>query len=569
MANRIVGLDIGTHSLKAVVLELHRYAEVVDYREVELSDFAGDPLEEAEQDEASAEGPESGGPPPVPDDEEAPEEAGEGPIEFGGDELVPAWILALDRLRMELFFEDVSQIITCFPDGKAVTLHLDVPFEKPREVREILPHLLMDELPLSLREVVYDFIVVPGREPDLFEALVGFVRRYEMADFLGQCRQAEIDPAVVGVPELMLRYAAKGNIDPDVREYGIIDFGHTYTRLLVMSDDKPVVVHTTRRGGADITGVMSENFQIRKADARRLKHQEGAVGPATREGDRRMRQIAGTIEEALRPLVRDLRRTFQSAYAKYGVAVDAVYICGGTSRLEGMDAFLHGEFDVPVHRLRLDESVPWTVGAGQLARMPEATLAFACAMQRPLTESDADIIDFRQDEFVFRGKSSYLHQQMVRFGLIAAVLLVMTVAVLVIQYMDQRTQLRVMQQAVAEQTEELFGQPLTATSAIQARLEGEAAANREFVPRMSAYELMVRIMEQIDDDIPLKLDRIEVDTDRSLVQMVGETDSPQSVDVLASQIERLQCLRNVRKDQVNVRGEDQVQFELQISSGCS
>ncbi len=598
MANRIVGLDIGTFAIKAVVIELQRNMEVVDYREVELAEFRDvDTTPGVDGTVAEPEGGDDSGElfPEVDPDDEPPggdwedtedtavfdeddwSDAGidgaaadQGPTEFGENiEVTRPWSMALAELKQEGFFEDVHQVITSFPDGKAVTLHLEVPFDRPRDIEDILPHLLMDELPISLGEVIYDFIVVPGKQAGLWEALVGFVEREEMAKFIGQCQQAGMEPAVVGVPELMLRYAGDQAVDPGVDSYGVIDIGHRFTRLLIMSQGRPVVVHTTRRGGAEVTRALAENFQISERDAMRLKHQEGVVGEAARAGDRRVRQVCGTIEEAMRPIVRDLRRTFQAAYANYDVAVDEIYICGGTSRLHGLEDFLQREFEVPVEPLRCDQAVIWSVDAQTRERVPEAAMALGNALQRPLDESDRNLIDFRQQEFVFRGKSSYLHTQLVRYGVVAALLLVMLAGVLIMQYYDQRTQRAVMQAAVAEQTEELFGESLTTIQQVQTRLEGEVAADRGFIPRMSAYELMFQILDQIDEDIKLELDRIEVDTDRSLVQLLGETDSPQSVDVLANQIEDLECLRNVRKDQVNVRGEDEVQFELQISSGCS
>ncbi len=593
MANRIAGLDIGTYTLKVAVVELQRQPQVVAYHEVPLyegSTEGGEPGTDGsvvdapwEQPPAEGQGPTAWGdegPPPTEDpvpgggpQEQAGEKAGaakeeEVPLsEPGLAEVERPWSMALSRLKEEGLFEGVHQVITTLPGTKAVTLHQEVPFEKEREIAEILPHILMDELPLSVDKVVYDFMVVPGKEPGLWEALIGIVEREEMGEFLGHCRRGGVDPASVGVPELMLRYAGDQGVSPGVASYGIIDIGHQFTRLLIMADGKPVVAHATRRGGAQVTEALSENFQISLEDARRLKHAEGVVGQAARGGDRRVQKLRGTIEEALRPVVRDLRRTFQSAYANYGVAVDAVYVCGGTSRLRGIEDFLEGEFDVPVRSLDLG-TVQWQAGMGYGQTPPEGVMAVATALQRFAEETSTRVIDFRQDEFVYRGKSSYLRTQLVRLGMIAAVLFVMLAGVLVIQYQDRQAQRSAMQVALAQETQELFGEPVTSLPDVQDRLMGEVASPREFVPQMSAYEQFVRVMEQISEEIPLKLDRIHVDTDRSLIQIDGQTDAPQSVDRLAREVEGLDCLSDVSKDQVNVRG-DEVQFQLQIASECS
>lgn len=598
MANRIAGLDIGTWSVKAVVLEIGREVEVVGFREIPLSEIDGASGTDGTVHEGEESG--SGGGDkmfPEPEDSDKTDEwespddddraggegdsggdwAGEeidsehsGPEEWGepADE-GPAWSRAVARLVREGYFEGINRVITSFPDDESVTLHLEVPFERADEVEEILPHLLTDELPMNVDDLVYDFVVVAGSDPSKWEALIGFVERVKMAAFLDEINDAGVDPAIVGVPELMLRYSGERAVDEDVESYGIIDIGHRYTRLLIMSGDKPVVAHTTRRGGEAITEALAENFQISNDDARQLKHGEGVVGEAARGGDRRVRKLRGTIEEALRPIIRDARRTFQSAYAKHQVAVDKIYIGGGTSRIRGLEKYLHGEFEVDVEAIEFHRRIRWSVDRQFRQRQPEATLVLGTALQHLAGDVREDTIDFRQDEFVFRGKSSYLRTQLVRFGAVAAVLLVLLAGVMFMQYHEQNKQKQVMQQAVAVETEELFGERLTTAAQVQSRLEGEGAMDRGFIPQMSAYELKVRVIETIDDNIPLELSRMEVDTDRSLIQMMGTTDSPQAVDRVASNIEQLECLRDVSKEQVNVEGDDEVQFQLRIASECS
>ncbi len=614
MANRIVGLDIGTWAVKAVAIERGSDVQVVGYREIALGDvgepgpvFEGadgsvqtdgeeesseQPVGDSAPDDSEQMFPDVGDDvPPVPGEEPGEQDGGdwsdegidagadEGPSQWGDSQDVgggaafdpdaPPWANAVRQLIREGFFEGVNRIITAFPDDEAAVLHLEVPFQRREDVEDVLPHFLMDELPISFDDIIHDFVVIPGKQAGQFEALVGFVKREKMRLFLDDCKATGIDPAVVGVPELMLRYAGQPALEHSIDSYGVIDIGHRFTRLLVMSEGKPVVAHTARRAGAAITDAIAQNFQISEEEARRLKHEEGIVGSAAAGGDRQVRKLAGTIEESLRPVIRDLRRSFQSAYAKYGVAVDEIYICGGTSRLHGLHDYLEGEFDVPVKPLKVEQGVSWHVGAGDREREPEASMALANALQGPLDEDNKTVVDFRQEEFVYRGKSSYLRQQLVRLGAVAAVLLVMIAGVLIMRHYDRHTQLQAMERAVAEQTQELFGDAVTDPQQVQARLQGEGADQRGFVPQMSAYELKVRIIELIDEDTALELDRMEVDTDRGLVQIMAETDSPQAVDRIAADIEQLECLTDVSDEQVNVEGDDEVHFELQITSGCS
>lgn len=565
MANRIVGLDIGTWSVKAVTIELQRELEVVDFREIGLAQFQEGAR--AQLTDGTVQGPDEGEEVAEAGGDEAPAAAA-GEVEVYGP-LEPAWAQAVAVLKEEGYFEGVTRVIASMPDGKAMTLHVEVPFERKANVEPILPHLLSDELPISVDEVIYDFIVVPGKGPEVWEALVGVAERRELARFLEEIQQAGVDPAVLGIPELMLRYAGDQAVAPGVENYGIIDLGHENTRLLIMSGGKPVVARTIGQGGAMLTDALTERFHLPGEEALQVKHNRGSVGRAAMESPELAdRQIGQVLQEALRPLVRDLRLTFRSAFANYGVAVDAIYICGGTSRLRGIGEFLTREFKVPVEELRFERGLVWVDANNGHGRSPELTLALANALQAPNDRDESMLINFRQGPFAFRGKSSYLRAQMIRLGAAAAVLLVLLVGVLFMQHADQKAQLKAMQRALAEQTTELFGEPVRNPANVRARLDGRAGPDRNFVPRMSAYELMYYMLEKVSSDTPLQLERIEVDTDRNLIQLVGLTDSPQSVDTLASDIGEMSCLTEVRKDQVNVQSAEKVQFQLQITSGC-
>ena len=577
MANRIVGLDIGTFAVKVVTIEVQRELEVVDYREILLHELKEEDgfLRKAEEEDSDS-SPEEGGEESSEDVETpAGESWHEGPVEGGesfgasSEDAFPLWGKALRKLQREGYFEEVNQIITSFPDGKAVTLHIEVPFAK--KVESILPHLLADQLPLPINQVIYDFIVIPGAKSESFEALVGVVEKTDLAEFLATIQESGIDPIIVGVPELMLRYMGDQGVDPSLESYGIIDFGHEFTRLLIISEGRPVVARSIRTGGAAITAELAQKFRLSEDDAMRLKHQRGQVGEgyvSAQEEQSPEAQIGLAVRASLQPVVRDLRRTFQSAYAKYNVAVEGIYICGGGSRLEGLIPYLHQEFQVPVEPLRAGETLVF--GAPEAnRRLPEMAQALGCALQGPTDVADLRLIDFRQKEFVYRGRSSYLRSQVVRIGAIGAVLFVMLIAVLAMQYFDQRAQLRAMQVALAQQSAEIFGEPVRSPAEVGQRLTGQAGPDRNFVPRMSAYELFVRISENMTEEIPLRLEQVQIDTGRNLATLIGVTDSPQSVDTFAAGIERLECVTEVRKEGVNVRGENDVRFELNINNNCS
>ncbi len=587
MATRITGLDLGTYSLKVVHLELQREFKVVGLDEERLAvvhhpstrppmaNAAAEAQAHAADDDfddektAVRETPLEGGPVDALDGADGlPDDPVNGvePADLH-EKHAPAWTHALDALVSRGNF-DGQWVVTYLPDGKAMTIRVEVPFDSKSKVVSILPHLLMDRLPIDLRAVSYDFVVGPGIGDEQHDALIGFARKDHLADMLEQTRSHGVDPVIVGVPELMLRYLAERAAPVGATSYAMIDIGHSFTRLLVMHKGQPVLARSVRMAGRDITEAIAKQFNLSYEDAERLKHARGSILSATEGQDPAMLALSDCIVRALQPLVRDLRRSFQGLYAQDRIKVENIHLIGGTMRLNNLEGYLGAEFSVPtsIYSVQGDEIFSeLTVGSSAL----NMGLASSLALQQAVDKQDRKLVNLRQGEFSFRGKSSFVRGQFVKVGVFAAVLILLLAGFLATQRMEQRAQMGAMRAALLKQTTDLFGEPLDTQKKIEARLAGEKTTEGSFVPKMSAYELMYGLISRFPEDLVIELTRIEVDTDRNLVQIIGVTSNAQAVDKIATELEQLKCLREVRKDRLQVRSETEVLFELHISSGCS
>jgi hypothetical protein len=86
---------------------------------------------------------------------------------------------------------------------------------------------------------------------------------------------------------------------------------------------------------------------------------------------------------------------------------------------------------------------------------------------------------------------------------------------------------------------------------------------------MSAFELLYQVTNSVSPEIEMNLTRLEVDIDRKIIQLMGETSDAQAVDQIVSDLERLECLQNIKKDKLRVKNDGKADFELQIASECS
>lgn len=599
MANNIIGLDFGTHSIKLVRIERGREPRVIGFDEEPLprfeqnktvadvpgdgasDDFEDAPTQVRRRDDLEGGPAEDDGPPPMPDggsdvdgsdddwSADGAEEASDEPADAPAD-AAEAWEVALDRLIERGAFEDDGLVVTFLPDGQAMSIHQQVPFAERSKVTNILPHMLDDRLPVDPDKVVYDFQLIGSTVDEGAEAVIGFARKEQVGEFLGDLKDHHINPAVLGIPELLLTYALERCAPTGDGTYAVVDIGHEYTRVLVLHNHEPAVARSVQFGGHQLTEAIAERFDATYEQAENLKENHALIlGPEDAPTDNQ-RILSECVEGAMRPFVRDLRRTFQSLYARTRIQIDEIFVCGGTSQLGNLTDYLGREFGVPVSPFPM-ERLP---GMREATRDPAAdaklTMAASAALQQIDGRDEERLIDLRKGEFTYRGKSSYLRSQMIKYGAAAAILVFLLIGMLVTQKIQMEAQRDSMRQALNQQTTKLFGEPVFTSDEIRDRLTGEATAKNGFIPKMSAYELYYELTSNISKDLELTISRFEVDVDRNVAQVEGETTSPQAVERLMDDLRKVDCLKDVRQEgELKIEGDSDVDFHLHISSECS
>lgn len=561
MAKRLVGLDIGSYSVKAIVLDPRDYSVLEFEEELIVGADANDTntFDEEEFERAQTQ---------VREAPQAPDEATEGEDGNEVDETVeqaasseheldslPEWASAVLRLIDRLEAKD-DLFAVQMPGNQAIALQIEVPFSDQAKVRSILPSLLMDRLPFDVDEVTLDFRLQGGEaEP---EALVAFTRSTQLARLLDDFESLELNPTRVCVAELMLATAGFDAMDLHEGSTAVLDVGHHYTRFVVFEGRDILMARSIKSGGHAITQRIAEELNVSYERAQNLKHDYAAIVADTEPVNEEMRTMSHAIAASLKPLVRDLRRSLQGLYARQKVEVTRIYLTGGTARIKNIVPFLQNELGVAIERLN----------AAPLTSKSSSPLALALA-NTFRDGSRRHVLDLRQGPFVYRGSSSYLRRQFMLLGAAAAVIFLMTGVALFLQKQAYDAQRDAVRATLEKQTQEVLGEKLTSTSEIRRRLAGEDGAVKSFVPRMSAYELMFQVTSKIAPEQDLTLRRFEVDVDRRLVQLMGDTTDPQAVDKLVGDLEQIECLRSIKKDKLNVGRDGRADFELQISSDCS
>ncbi|MBI3185220.1 MAG: pilus assembly protein PilM [Myxococcales bacterium] len=513
---RIVGLDLGGHSVKAVLLE-------TSLRGYSTRAFAA--AGRAEGDRAASLRAAVGG------------------------------VLSQSSMRAD-------QVVVALPGPSLATHVFTLPFTDPKRIEAALPFEVEAQLPFDLQEVVFDYQPLSQREKKS-DLMVGVVRREELSALLSLLQELKIDPRVITHPglayqNLLAVMESFGNAEP----VAVLDIGHERTTVAIGRLGAGVeLARTFSGGGRDLSRALAAEFQLPLPEADGWKEANGAVGPDAVGAD--AERAAGALVRGLHVLLRELRPTLKSYSARSRSQVSKVLLCGGTARLPGIEQQLERDLQVPVERLKL----PAEEGSGiKPEEEPLAAQAFALALRGQASGAKAPRFNFRRGDFAFKGDYDYLKDKVGLLASFGAVLLILLVASGVVRNSVLARRERQVDALLCEVTQRVLGQCEKNYDRALNMLKGKESP-AAVLPKLSAVGLLSELTARLPTDAPVTIDQVVIDLERVTVRF--ETDSPKQIDKITTALKTYKCFKEVQEGKVEkTRDGQKVTFRLDIQVEC-
>ncbi|AEI65940.1 pilus assembly protein PilM [Corallococcus macrosporus] len=523
---RILGLDLGSHAVKGVVLEAktkthttHGFAEVRRAQEGERADTLR---------------------------------------------------AAVQELLAQLPPGNVDQIVIALP-GPALTTHaLSLPFSDARRIEATLPFEVGSQLPFDISDVVYDYQVVglkdgEGKEK-ASDLLVGVVRKEELAALLALLAELKVDPRVITHPGLAYQnlFQQHAGLFEGVGEGGavaVVDIGHERTSVSVGRPGEGVqFARTFSGGGKDLSKALATEFQTSLAEAHHWKEQHGAVASAAQGPD--AERAAAAFARGLQPMLRELRPTLKAFTARTRQQVGAVVLCGGTAKLPGIAEQLSRDLNLPVRVLAL----PADAKAIPAAEQPVAAQAYALSLRGNAAGVRAPRFNLRRGEFAFKGDFDYVKDKLGLLASFAATLILLLIAFGVVRNSVLARREAQVDAVLCDTTQRILGRcekDYNRALNMLAGVESPAAA----LPKLTAVNLLAEVTGRVPEDMEVKFTRIQIDLGRVILE--GETDSSKQIDTLSNAIRNHDCFKDVRQGKVEkTRDGSKMSFRLDVQVQC-
>lgn len=258
MAKRIIGLDIGAHSIKVVHLE---NSEVKKTHEVSYSEEAF--------------------------------------LALKGSDLLEGDIL-----------------VTGLSGADAQVRTLEVPFSSPKKIQAILGGLLDAQLPLEIDDLVLSWFLQTEKKDPQQSILAAFAKKPSVQAYLDKLSQIGANPKILTLKAAGLYELLKHELK-EPRLAAIVDIGHSSTSICIGDDHKMLVARSVFK--ADLPSVLREVRQTFLSLERPIEQVYLVGGGAlTPNIESQFTQILGIATQVLRPFALSPAMAMAASYALIG-----------------------------------------------------------------------------------------------------------------------------------------------------------------------------------------------------------------------------------------------------------
>ncbi|WP_159806245.1 type IV pilus assembly protein PilM [Cellulomonas citrea] len=255
---------------------------------------------------------------------------------------------------------------------------LEMPWIPPADRRTALPFHVADALPMPLDDAILDFLPTfegdDGAGGHVMRGMLVAAQRRTVETNVEAAEAAGLRPVMVDLNGFALTRAVSHDELAD-QVVAIVDFGASGTTVVIADRGTPRLVRMLPMGGQAITSTLASTLQVSPAQAEAIKQEQGMLsenGPAR-----------DTLAGMVRQLIESVRNTFVYYQGNHpGAGIATTVVTGGGVALPGLGQYLASATRVPVvlgdplARLRPEKHVD---GAALRARSASLALSIGLA----------------------------------------------------------------------------------------------------------------------------------------------------------------------------------------------
>jgi len=386
-------------------------------------------------------------------------------------------------------------VVTALPGDRVMSRFVTLPFDDPKRLDSVLGFELEAHLPLGVEDMLYSYQVADRSVDGEAEIFAAAVTRDYMQRHMDSLQDAGLDPRIITLDSTVYL-----NLYDHLEQEGtvaFVDVGHRTTNICVVEDGVLRMARSIGRGGMAVTKALAEQKALSFEEAESLKHSEGALPFGELPGDL---AVAQACANAMQPLVLGIRQSILAHQQEHS-PVERVIVCGGGARLRSFLPWLQGQLGVPVKRMAM-ERLEFNKSEQRSDEMSSATKGVGLALTQAASTKHLTSINFRRGQFGYEGDFQFLKDKLVNLAAMAVILLCISLSYAWVKNRSIQQQLDHQYDVLGQFTEQYLGNRSTSFNKTMKQLSRPPSTDDEvdLFPPMTAIAVLDKIT-QIQDEI--------------------------------------------------------------------
>ncbi len=444
---------------------------------------------------------------------------------------------------------------------------LELPFNNIKKIEQTIDFELENFIPLPLEDLLVDYHIL-SIEQERSTVLTAYMPRVRFVKYLDALQAVGVDPRYIGVDSIDLSHIAQVAMVPQNGVYAIIDIGHEKTNICVMDGTKLQYVRSVTVGGLHFTKILQKVFKLNFEKADSLKQDRGKVS-YNEEG---LDQVSRNLKSIAEELVAFIRQTYMGYKQMYSnQAWGGIYLCGGGSKLNGLAEMISSAMRMNVVSLDCLDFVNHHIQEPDSCR--EAIPTSFAETLKVIFSNKAVKINFRRGEFAFKRDIKALGGEIKQAAFLVVLVFLLGLFHFGFSYYTLQSRIKsadgLVGKDVVKQLPEFKSSSgsakklLSSLSSKMSELQTELdllnpAAQARVLPLL--LEISTKIPSR--EEVPIDVDDFSFTGDH--VRIEGRTNSFEAVDKIKNSIGNSGYFKNVVTQNVSKGVRDEIKFSLSM-----
>lgn len=229
--------------------------------------------------------------------------------------------------------------------SSVIVKRIEVQRLSPGEMHEHILWEARPHIPFTPEEVNVDYEIIesPDIHPDRVGVILAATKKEKLNDYLNVIAIANKNPEIVDLESFAILNSVMANYEMyNDRSIAIINIGASITNVVIAKNGNPIFVRDIAFGGNQFTDLIQKelNLKYEKAESVKKGRQVEGVSPAA---------VKPVINLIFNELKSEIKKTFEFYRSNTSEGrIDNILLSGGTSNLESIIDFFSQEFDIPV-----------------------------------------------------------------------------------------------------------------------------------------------------------------------------------------------------------------------------